>query len=250
MQRYFIEVAYKGTAYKGFQIQPNHNTIQGELQKALQVLYKQPLELSGSSRTDSGVHALQNFFQLDTEIFILPKIVYNLNALLPLDIVVKSITTVSADSHCRFSAISRKYSYHIFNSKNPFLQDRAYYFPYKINISLLQQAADLLLIYKDYTSFSKRNTQVFTHICNIQSAQWHQTPDELVFTVQGNRFLRGMVRGLTGTMLKVGRGIISIEDFKLIIESKDCSNSDFSVPPQGLFLEAVNYPEAVWKPIL
>ncbi len=247
MQRYFLEVAYKGTAYKGFQRQPKDVTIQSEVERALYTLFQQAIELTGSSRTDAGVHALQNFFHFDTEIDIQPKQLYNLNAILPQDIVVKNIIPVSMQAHSRFSATSRAYSYYIYRVKNPFLKDQAYFYPYQLNIDLLQQAAQVLFEYTDFTTFSKRNTQVKTFDCTITEANWSQTPDQLLFKVTANRFLRGMVRGLVGTMLRVGRGVTSIEDFRTIIESKDCSNADFSVPPQGLFLTAVNYPENVWK---
>ena len=244
MPRYLLEVAYKGTAYKGFQKQPNAITIQSEAEKALAVLYQRTIELTGSSRTDSGVHATQNYFHFDADCIAEQKHLYNLNAILPNDIVVKNITPVSENFHCRFSAVSREYAYHIYRYKNPFLQDRAYYYPYNLNVELLQQAAQSLLNYTDFTTFSKRNTQVKTYNCKIVAAQWKYSNEELIFTIKANRFLRGMVRGLTGTMLKVGRGIISTEAFKNIIESKDCSKADFSAPPQGLFLAAVNYEES------
>jgi len=249
MQRYFLDVSYKGTAYKGFQKQPKDLTIQSEVEKALQILLQQKIELTGSSRTDSGVHALQNFFHFDTELGIQPKQLYNLNAILPQDIVAKNIIPVNMQAHSRFSATYRAYTYYIYRVKNPFLKDRAYFYPYQLDINLLNQAALVLFDYIDFTTFSKRNTQVKTFDCKVIAAEWSHVSDQISFSVTANRFLRGMVRGLVGTMLRVGRGIISIDDFRAIIESKDCSNADFSVPPQGLFLTAVNYPESVWKNI-
>ncbi|TKK69206.1 tRNA pseudouridine(38-40) synthase TruA [Ilyomonas limi] len=246
MQRYFLEIAYKGTAYKGFQKQPNAATIQSEVETALHTLFHQTIELTGSSRTDAGVHALQNFFHFDTDIALQSKQLYNLNAILPEDIVVKSLVPVDMQAHSRFSATSREYTYYIYRVKNPFLKDRAYFYPYQLDLRLLQQAAEVLFTYTDFTTFSKRNTQVKTFDCTIITARWSTTYDQIIFNVASNRFLRGMVRGLVGTMLRVGRGIVSIDEFKKIIESKDCSNADFSVPPQGLFLSAVNYPEVVW----
>ena len=247
MFRYFLELAYKGTAYKGFQKQPNAATIQLKTEQALQVLLKQSITLTGSSRTDAGVHALQNFFHFDTNIVIVPKLLYNLNAILPDDIVAKNIIPVSAASHSRFDATSREYTYYIYRAKNPFIKDRAYFYPFKLNIQLLQEAAQVLFQYTDFTTFSKRNTQVKSFDCTIMAARWSTTYDQVIFHVQANRFLRGMVRGLVGTMLLAGREIITIEKFRNIIESKDCSNADFSAPPQGLFLTAVNYPETMWK---
>ena len=248
MRRYFLEVAYKGTQYSGFQKQENAVTIQSEVEKALLVLHKKSIELTTSSRTDSGVHALQNFFHFDADILVDERrTLYQLNSILPNDIVIKNIVEVNRDAHCRFDALSRSYEYHIYQKKNPFLLDRAFYFPYQLNIDALNKAAKLLLNYADFTSFSKRNTQVKTFLCEIKHAHWKQTNDEFIFYITANRFLRGMVRGLTGTMLKVGRGTISLDDFKHIIEAKDCRKADFSVPPQGLFLHNISYPETVWK---
>ena len=248
MPRFFLEVAYKGTAYSGFQKQENAVTVQSEVENALHLLYKQSIELTTSSRTDAGVHALQNFFHFDADIVIDERTtLYRLNAILSKEIVIKKIAKVAGDAHSRFDAVSRSYEYHIYQKKNPFLSDRSFYYPYQLNIDALNKAASLLQSYHDYTSFSKRNTQVKTFICDIHHAEWKREGDELVFFVSANRFLRGMVRGLTGTMLKVGRSILSVDDFANIIEAKDCSKADFSVPPQGLFLMQVSYPETIWK---
>jgi tRNA pseudouridine38-40 synthase len=243
MPRYFLELSYKGTAYHGFQVQENAPTIQAAVEQALKVLLKAPIDLTGSSRTDAGVHALQNYFHFDTELVVEQKHVYNMNAILPADIAVQSIQQVEPAAHCRFDAIAREYHYYIYSQKNPFMQEKGWHYPYSLDIDLLNQAAALLLKYTDYTSFAKRNTQVYTHECNIQTAYWERTePYQLKFTVKANRFLRGMVRGLVGTMVKVGRGIISVEDFELILQAKDASKADFSTPPQGLFLAKVIYP--------
>lgn len=239
--RYFLEVAYKGTDYSGFQVQSNAHTIQSEVEKALQTVLKISVLLTGSSRTDAGVHAFQNFFHFDAEVEIDYKILYNLNAILPLSIVAKSIIKVSSDAHCRFQAQSRRYQYFITGVKNPFVTETAWYYPYSIDIDLLQNAANLLLQHSDFTSFSKRNTQVKTKLCNIQKSIWYNQNQLLVYEVEANRFLRGMVRGLVGTMLLVGRKKISIKDFEEIILSRDCTKASFATPPHGLFLTAVNY---------
>ncbi|MBK7122610.1 MAG: tRNA pseudouridine(38-40) synthase TruA [Chitinophagaceae bacterium] len=241
MPRYFIEVSYKGTNYSGFQVQLNANSVQAEMEKALEIFYKQRFELTGSSRTDAGVHALQNFFHFDSDLVIKDD-AYNLNAILPGDIVVKRITPVEDKAHCRFDAISRGYHYSIYNQKNPFLADRAYYVPYTIDADLLQQAAKEIMRHTDFTSFSKRNTQVKTFRCAISNSEWVQEGDCLVYKVTANRFLRGMVKGLVGTMLLVGKRKISLEAFKAIIESKDCTKADFSVHPEGLMLHKVTFP--------
>jgi tRNA pseudouridine38-40 synthase len=245
MARYFIEVAYKGTAYAGFQIQQNANTIQAEVEKALHLYYRHSFELTGSSRTDAGVHAQQNYFHFDTDIVIdnktAEKALYHLNAILPQDIVVKNLQQVTDDAHCRFDAISRSYQYSVYRSKNPFIVESAYYYPYTLDIHLLNKAATMLLSYSNFQSFSKKNTQVFTFECILTQSQWTLQNDILLYEVTGNRFLRGMVRGLVGTMLHVGRGKFTIEKFKSIIESKDTSDTDFSTPAKGLVLKEVKF---------
>ena len=248
MSRYFIELSYKGTHYSGFQSQQNTpRTIQFELEKAVEILQKDKIELASSSRTDAGVHALQNYFHFDYYGEIHPQFIYKINAILPADIVVKNIHRLADDAHSRFDAISRDYKYFIYSKKNPFLQDRAFYFPYKIDIEKLKQAADIIKKYTDFTSFSKRNTQVKTFICNIIESEWVQENDCLVYHVKANRFLRGMVRALTATMLRVGRNKISLDDFRKIIEAKDCTMADFAVPAHGLFLVTVEYPSGYFK---
>ena len=245
MPRFFIELSYKGTQYAGFQIQKNANSIQAELEKALTVFFKIPFVLTCSSRTDAGVHALQNFFHVDLEILpspaLLTKSVYNINAILPGDIVVKRIYQVPNELHSRFSAVQREYQYFIYQQKDPFNQDKAYYYPYSLDLNLLQQAAAILLTYQDFSSFSKRNTQVKSFICNIAVSKWEQQKDGFVYTVKANRFLRGMVRGLVGTMLRVGTGKLTINDFVALIERKNAAKTDFSAPAHGLFLINVKY---------
>ncbi len=241
MPRYFLEVSYKGTAYSGFQSQHNANTIQAEIEKAFEVLQREKVILTGSSRTDTGVHALQNFFHFDYNGTIHPHFRYKMNAILPPDIVIHQIRPVNDEAHCRFDAVSRLYRYYIYRSKDPFLQDRAYYFPYKLDIDLLNEAASIIKEYNDFTSFSKRKTQVKSFTCNIMDSEWFMEDNCLVYKVKANRFLRGMVRGLVGTMLKLGRNKISIDEFRAIIESKDCTRASFSVPPHGLFLAEVGF---------
>jgi tRNA pseudouridine38-40 synthase len=243
MPRHFLEVSYKGTAYSGFQTQENANTIQAEVEKAFHVLLRTAVTLTGSSRTDSGVHALQNYFHFDFDGDIHPHFVYKMNAILPPDIVVHSIKEVSIEAHSRFDAKARRYKYFVYQSKNPFLQGRAYYFPYTINKAVLDDCAALLMEYTNFTSFSKRNTQVKTFECSIQESYWQYEGDCLVYTVKANRFLRGMVRALTATMLKVAVGKITVAEFKQIIEAKDCTKASFDAPAQGLFLITVEYPK-------
>jgi tRNA pseudouridine38-40 synthase len=243
MSRYFLELAYKGTVYSGFQVQENARTVQSELEAALQVFFRESFVLTGSSRTDAGVHALQNYFHFDTDIVIQPRNVYNLNAILPPDISVKGIYPVPDEAHCRFDALAREYCYNIYSEKDPFLDDRAWLYPYPLDVDLLNQAAQVLQQYEDFTSFSKRNTQVNNFRCRILESEWFVEEEKLVYRVKANRFLRGMVRGLVGTMLRVGRGQTGVEGFRAVIEAKDCSKADFSTPARGLFLKRVYYPE-------
>lgn len=241
MQRYFLELSYKGTNYSGFQSQHNANTVQAEMEKAMKVLLKKEVRLTGSSRTDAGVHALQNFFHFDAEGELAASFVYNLNAILPGDISVREVRPVKADAHCRFDAVSREYTYYIYRTKNPFLEERALFYPYRLDMELMNEAAEELKRHEDFTSFSKKRTQVKTFRCRIEHSLWREKNGMLMYEVKANRFLRGMVRALTATMLRVGRGKIGVEEFVSIIESKENRLTDFSVPAHGLFLKRVNF---------
>lgn len=248
MPRYFIELSYKGTQYSGFQRQDNANSIQAEVEKALSTYFRQSFELTGSSRTDAGVHALQNYFHVDTELDpqLMSAAVYHLNAILPAGITVPSIRQVKEDVHCRFDAEYRLYQYRIYRQKNPFLQDTAYFFPYRLNMDILHQCAAELPKHTDFESFSKRNSQVFTYNCTILRSEWKETDDLLIYTVQANRFLRGMVKGLVGTMLKMAAKNHPVSAFTGIIEGKDCSKADFTPPSHGLFLCEVGFPSSIF----
>jgi tRNA pseudouridine38-40 synthase len=236
---------YKGAHYSGFQVQDNAPTVQAEVEKAFKTLQRQAVLLTGSSRTDTGVHARQNFFHFDYDAPLHPQFLYKINAILPRDIVIKNVYPVPAEAHCRFDAVSRSYRYYVYRQKDPFLEDRGYYFPFSIDIDRMHEAAAVIKTYTDFTSFSKRNTQVKTFICTILESEWRQEKDLLVYYIKANRFLRGMVRGITGTMLQVGRGKLTIEGFRKVIEAKDCRQADFAVPGHGLFLEAVEYPASL-----
>ena len=245
MPRYFIEVAYKGTNYAGFQKQDNANTIQAEVEKALSTYFRADFLLTGASRTDAGVHAKQNFFHFDSETLFeankLNKAIYHINAILPLDIVIKSLFPVKDNAHCRFDAKSRTYEYKIYQSKNPFLQDMAYYYPYTLNIVLLQELAAVIINHRDFKKKKKKNSQVHTYDCIIYSSEWINMDGCLIYKVKANRFLRGMVKGLVGTMLRSAYKGHSIADFYKILDAKDSSKVDFSVPANGLTLLEVNY---------
>lgn len=248
MARYFLEVSYKGNNYSGFQIQQNANSIQQEVEKALGTFFRHRFVLTGSSRTDGGVHAQQNFFHVDYDGVIEKKVIYNINALLPPDICIKAAWLVAPDAHCRFDAISREYRYYIYRKKNPFLTDRAYFFPYTLDREKLDAAAALVIQFREFSSFAKRNSQAKTYDCHIMESAWLEERECLVYRVIANRFLRGMVRGLVGTMLQVGRGKISVEEFAAILRVRDNQHADFSVPGHGLFLIRVAFPDSIVKP--
>ena len=240
--RYFLEVSYRGTNYSGFQSQKNANTIQAEVEKAFKTLLKEEIQLTGSSRTDTGVHALQNYFHFDTKSELSSQLLYNLNAILPGEIAARNLHKVKDEAHCRFDAISREYKYYIYQKKNPFLEDNAYYYPYTLDLELMQKAATIIKEYSDFTSFSKKNTQVKSFTCDVQESHWTIERECFVYHVKANRFLRGMVRALVATMLKVGRNKTNLDTFRTIIESQDCTLADFSAPPDGLFLVQVAFP--------
>jgi tRNA pseudouridine38-40 synthase len=247
MKRYFIEVSYDGAGFGGFQIQQNQQTIQGALEAAMATLYREPISLTGASRTDAGVHALQNFFHFDTTIEVTAKHIYNLNAILPNAIVVNGIYIVPADAHSRFDAVKRSYIYKIHTQKSPFLEGRSWYYPFPLDLDALQSAANTLLLYKDFESFSKKNTTVNTFDCTITKAEWTQEGSIIQFNIDSNRFLRGMIRGLVGTMLQVGRGQINLDRFEEIIRLKNEQNVDFSTPAHGLYLSNIEYPDYFQK---
>jgi tRNA pseudouridine38-40 synthase len=243
MQRYLIEVAYIGANYAGFQKQENAHTIQSQVEKALETLYRTPFLLTGSSRTDAGVHAEQNFFHFDSEKEIMDSC-YNLNAILPSDICIRTISKVTLDFHCRFSALRRYYIYTVYQSKNPFLHNTAFYYPWPLDINLLNKAATFIKASSNFIAFSKKNTQVSNFQCAINYANWIKVDNYngcLQFHIEGNRFLRGMVRGLVATMLRVGSNKLSLSEFENIINSKSISSAFFDVPAKGLLLKKVTY---------
>jgi tRNA pseudouridine38-40 synthase len=242
--RYFLEVSYDGCAFHGSQLQGTLSTVQYEINKALSTLLRRPVETFGASRTDEGVHALRNFYHFDEEPELHPHFRYKMNALLPAAVSIRHIyTCTKEEGNARFDATSRRYRYRIYADKNPFLNKRALYYPFKINTDILQDTAKALFDYKNFETFSKRNTQTHTFLCTIFQSYWEQQGEELHYVVEANRFLRGMVRGLVATQLQVARGRTTLDGFHEIIKAQDCTLADFSVTGHGLYLESVNYPE-------
>jgi tRNA pseudouridine38-40 synthase len=245
--RYFIEVSYDGTEFSGFQVQENANTIQAEVERALRVFAGQAFALTGSSRTDAGVHALQNYFHTDSELVLTERQVYNLNALLPPTIAVNSLRRVRDDAHCRFDATAREYRYYLHRKKNVFALNRSWHYPYAVDLAVLNSLAELVKQQTDFEAFCKRNAQVATYRCQIAECVWTEQPDGLMLYIRGNRFLRGMVRGLVSTMLKLSRRPDPLQRLQEVFDSHDCRQADFTAPGCGLFLAGVQYPEGVWE---
>lgn len=249
MQRYFIHLAFDGTAYHGWQIQPNGITVQQVLNEALATILRQPLMAHGVGRTDTGVHARQFFAHLDLEQSFSPEnckqLVYSLNGILPKDIAVYEVLPVKPDLHARFSAVSRTYEYIISRHKEPFLVNRAWFNNQQLDIDLMNRGAALLLEYIDFACFSKSNTQVKTYKCRIAGASWKEIDHLLTFTITADRFLRNMVRAIVGTLTELGRGKISLDDLREIIKSGDRRLAGFSVPAEGLYLTKILYPDKI-----
>lgn len=240
--RYFIELSYNGKNYHGWQIQPDAISVQEKINYALSTVYQKDIQIVGAGRTDTGVHASQMFAHFDIDKLIDDNLEFKLNSILPNDIFIKAIFLVDDEKHARFDALSRSYKYKIWLGRNPFLFDFSWQIhSQKPNVTLMNEAAKLLLDYEDFKSFSKVKTNVHTFNCNVTEAFWVQKDNQLTFHISANRFLRNMVRAIVGTLLDVGLDKISISDFKNIIESKNRSNAGLSVPAKGLFLTQIKY---------
>jgi len=243
MGRYFLEVTYDGTKFHGSQLQGKLPTVQLALNNAVSTLMRLPIETFGASRTDEGVHAISNFYHFDTEADLHPHFHYKINAILPESVSVTGIFKCTDQIiNARFDALSRKYRYRIYREKNPFYLNRALYFPFKIDKSILAETASIIKEHQNFESFSKRNTQSKTFLCDIYESYWEEAGDQLHYIVRANRFLRGMVRGLVSTQLQTAKGRLTTGGFRSIIEAKDCTKADFSVAGHGLYLEEIVYP--------
>ena len=241
--RYFITLSFDGTAYHGWQIQPHSVSVQEELQKALSILLRMPVEVVGAGRTDTGVHArkMVSHFDINAELDC-QQLVYKLNKLLPRDIAVQHVEQVSDDMHARFSAKSRTYHYYVHLGKNPFLRSYSWQLYGNPDFELMNKAAVVLMEYIDFTSFSKLNTDTKTNDCTITEAHWDRVGEgQWRFTITANRFLRNMVRAIVGTLMEVGRGRMTIEQLRQVIEAKDRCRAGDSVPGNALFLVDVKY---------
>ncbi len=248
MQRYFIQLSYNGTAYHGWQIQENTlKTVQQTLNEMLSRLLNEPVFVTGCGRTDTGVHATEFFAHFDSTIQDLKvnedKWIFKFNHALPADIAIQKIYTVHEKANARFDAVSRTYQYIINKNKDPFQIDKSCYLYGSYNIEEMNKAAKVLFEYTDFSAFAKSNTQNFTNNCKIYKAEWKEEKGLIVFTISADRFLRNMVRAIVGTILDVGKGKMTIEEFKKIIESKVRSNAGLSAHACGLYLTKVEYPQ-------
>ncbi|MBQ0075500.1 MAG: tRNA pseudouridine(38-40) synthase TruA [Prevotella sp.] len=241
--RYFIHLAYDGTRYHGWQIQPNGISVEGEIERCLSVLLREPVDIVGAGRTDAGVHARHMVAHFDFGPIDEAQLTYRLNKILPPDITIYRIEVVSDDTHARFSATSRTYHYYISTQKSPFNRQYTWRTHYALDFELMNQAAAMLLQYKDFACFCKSHTDVKTTLCDVTEAQWIRTSDsEWYFRITANRFLRNMVRAVVGTLVEVGRHRMTLEDFRQVIEGKKRTMAGESMPGNALFLERVGYP--------
>ncbi len=247
--RYFITFSYDGTRYHGWQIQPNGDSVQERLQWALSTLLREQVGVTGAGRTDAGVHARMMVAHFDTEARFLSdegincqQLAYKLNRLLPQDIAVSRVEPVAADMHARFSAVSRMYRYYIHTSKNPFLRAYSCELHYPLDFEAMNGAARVLMTYEDFGAFCKSGADVKTTLCTVTQAQWVQTSaSSWYFEIRANRFLRNMVRAVVGTLIDVGRGRLSLEEFRKVVEGKRRTEAGESMPGNALFLEDIVY---------
>ena len=257
--RYFIYLRYDGANYHGWQVQPNASSIQAEMNRAVSIINGRETEVVGAGRTDTGVNASMMVAHFDADRELDANVAEKLNRILPQDIGVYRVVRVRDDAHARFSALSRTYQYHIHFDRNPFNRQYSFHIPYPLDIDKMNQAAQRLMDYTDFTSFSKLHTDVKTNNCHITHAHWEPSPSTLLaatsllpatsspnpatFTITADRFLRNMVRAIVGTLIDVGRGQISVDEFCHIIERKDRCSAGMSVPGEALFLTDITYPD-------
>lgn len=241
--RYFITLSYDGTNYHGWQVQPNADSVQARLNDALTKLLPIPTECVGAGRTDTGVHASMMVAHFDTDQTIAPdQMAFRLNRILPQDIAIQEIRQVDAHLHARFDAKRRTYHYFVYRHKNPYLRHYASRLTFAPDYELMNRAAELLLETNDFTSFSKVNNDQKTNICQVTQAHWTQVKDDhWRFEITANRFLRNMVRAIVGTLLEVGRGRMTLEEFKAVIAAKNRCSAGESVPGNALFLVDIQY---------
>ena len=242
--RYFVTLSYDGTPFHGWQVQPNGTSVQGELQRGLSLLLRETIQVTGAGRTDAGVHARMMVAHFDTDQQVdCRQLAYKLNKLLPQTIAVQRVEPVDADMHARFSATSRTYFYYIHTEKSPFERHYSCELHYPLDFAKMNEAARLLMEYEDFGAFCKSHADVKTTLCRVTRAEWHQTasPSGWYFEITANRFLRNMVRAVVGTLIEVGRGRMTLDDFRRVIEGKRRTEAGESMPANALFLVNITY---------
>lgn len=246
MNRYFIYLSFRGTAYNGWQLQPEKLTVQGALAKALSTVLSAQTGVTGAGRTDTGVHAsffCAHFDGVRDDLHDDGQFLYNLNSLLPDDIAVRKIMKVTSEANARFDALSRTYCYTITRVKDPFVTDTAWLLYWPLDLEKMNEASLILTRHSDFTSFSRLHGGNKTNICRVTHAHWDEEPGRLLFTITADRFLRNMVRAIVGTLISAGRGKLSVADFEAILNGKDRGLAGQSAPAHGLSLTAIEYPE-------
>jgi tRNA pseudouridine38-40 synthase len=247
--RYFIFISFKGTAFHGWQVQPNSMTVQKVLENALGTVLREKISATGAGRTDTGVHAMvfcAHFDSVSPDLAVKRNLVYRLNRFLPKEVSVSRIVKVRPDAHARFNALSRTYRYNVSKTKNPFWDDSSWFIHERTDISLMNEACGILLKHSDFTSFARLHSDSRTNICRIYYAVWEEADDRLVFTIKADRFLRNMVRSIVGTMIDIGRGKLNIHQFEEIILARDRCRAGKSAPARGLFLIDIEYPDTLF----
>ena len=240
--RYFITFSYDGTRYHGWQIQPNGDSVQERLQGALSTLLRQKISVTGAGRTDAGVHARMMVAHFDGGPVDTKQLAYKLNKLLPYDIAVQKVEQVSDELHARFSATSRTYHYYIHTVKDPFRKAYSCELHYPLDFYRMNEAARILMTYDDFGAFCKSGADVKTTLCHVTQARWVQTSaSSWYFEITANRFLRNMVRAVVGTLIDVGRGRLTLDEFRKVIEGKQRTEAGESMPGNALFLEDIQY---------
>lgn len=247
MKRYFAKIQYKGTHFSGWQSQPNAPTVQDEIESKLAILLRETTTIVGCGRTDTGVHASDYIFHFDAEIEDTETLAFKLNRMLPKSISVLKIVQVKPDAHARFDAEQRSYEYHIHRYKNPFKHELSYYYPrlFDGDIDLLKETASIFLMYRDFFTFCKSNTDVKTTLCHVIKSEWEVSSSKMIFRVSADRFLRGMVRLMVGCCVNVAEGKLTIQEVKQALERKDRLPRDLSVPAEGLYLSKIEYPTTI-----
>ena len=251
--RYFLYLAYDGTDFLGWQIQPEGRTVQGELEQRLSTMLRRPISITGAGRTDTGVHAARMACHLDLDLSgdEMEQVTYRLRRFRPPDIALLEVRRVTEDAHARYDAVSRRYGYHVRTEASPFTRKYCTLVPETLDFAAMNEAASHLIGEHDFTTFSKKHSQVKTHICTVTEAKWERCSscDECSYTfhIAANRFLRNMVRGIVGTLFEVGRGKIEPSDFGDLLTARDRSLCSSSAPSEGLFLEEVTYPASIFE---